>query len=348
MKRNLLALAILGAFAATASAQSSVTLFGVLDLGVTSIKSGSAGTVQGLTPGAAATSRLGFRGIEDLGGGLKAGFHLETGISPDVGAVNTTKFFDRRSTVSLYGSWGELRLGRDYNPSSRNTYLFEPYIGTSIGTILNFTFALPTAALGSGVDRTTLLRTDNAIAYFTPSGLGGFYGEAMVGAGEGAANSKYLSWRVGYKTGPLDVSAAYGKTETGTNDFKQSNIAGQWDFGVAKLQGLYNVHDFGPLKQKTWSIGTKVPMGGGELLALYVVNDRSGGAVGSGYGEADDSRMLSGGYYYFMSKRTTLYGIAARVTNKGAAKLSVAYVTPAAMQGGETSSGIQFGVSHRF
>ncbi|CAG1019925.1 Outer membrane porin protein 32 [Burkholderiaceae bacterium] len=347
MKRNLLALTILSAFAATAAAQSSVTLFGVVDLGVSNIKNGSAGTIQGLTPGAAATSRLGFRGIEDLGGGLKAGFHLEAGTQPDVGTVSASKFWDRRSTVSLYGSWGEIRLGHDYNPSSRNTYIFEPYVGTSVGSILNFTLAVPTAGLGSGA--TTLLRSDNTVAYYTPAGLGGFYGEAMVGAGEGVPGVKYVGGRVGYKAGQFDVSAGYGKTEAaGGDDFKQANVAGQWDFGVAKLQGLYNTHSFGPLKQKTWSIGVKAPMGSGELLALYGANDRSGGPVGSGFGDADDSKLMSVGYYHFLSKRTNLYGIAGRVTNDGAAKLSVGLTTPAAMLPGETSTGIQFGITHRF
>ena len=175
MNKSLFTLATLSAFAAGAYAQSSVTLFGVLDVNAAQIKNGSAGSLKSLSQGALNTSRLGLRGSEDLGGGLSAGFHLEGQVNPDNGTM-TSVFWNRRSTVSLIGSWGELRLGRDYNPSSRNTYLFEPYIGTSVGTVLNFTLA-PTATLGSGA--TTALRTNNAVAYFLPKGLGGLYGVTL-------------------------------------------------------------------------------------------------------------------------------------------------------------------------
>lgn len=347
MKKSSLALAVLSFMAATASAQSSVTLFGALDVGLARVNHGSAGSVTRLEPGAVNTSRFGLRGVEDLGGGLKAGFHLESQINPDIGTAGAgAAFYNRRSTVSLIGGWGELRLGRDYNPSSRNTYLFEPYIGTSFGTVLSFTMA-PTATLGSGV--TTALRTNNAVAYFTPSNLGGFYGEAMVAPSEGVAGNKYASARLGYAAGPFDVSYAFGTTKTATSDdFKQSNLGVSYKFAFAKVMGLYNVHKFGALQQKTTAVSIAVPVGVGEIRALYGINNRSGGATGSGFANADDSKLMSVGYVHNLSKRTSLYGIYGRITNDGAAKVTVDYSSPAAMRGGESSSGYQVGMVHRF
>lgn len=347
MKKTFLAVAVLSAFAASASAQSSVTLFGVVDLGLAQVTNGSAASMTKMEPGAVNTSRFGMRGFEDLGGGLKAGFHLEAGVNPDTGAAGAgAALFNRRSTVSLLGGWGELRLGHDYNPSTRNTYLFEPYIGTSYGSVLAFTYANG-AQLGSGVS--TILRTDNAVAYFTPGGLGGFYGEAMVAPSEGVAGNQYASARVGYAAGPFDVSYAYGTTKTATsNDFEQSNLGASYNFGFVKVMGLYNENKYGARQQKTTVVSIAVPIGAGEIRALYGINDRSGGAAGSGFGNADDSQLASIGYVHNLSKRTALYGIYGRITNDGAAKVTVDYTAPAGMLGGETSSGFQMGVVHRF
>lgn len=348
MNRAMLPLAVLTAlagFASGAQAQSSVTLFGVLDLNASQIKNGSAGSLKGLRQGALNTSRLGLRGVEDLGGGLSAGFHLEGQVNPDNGTM-TSVFWNRRSTVSLMGGWGELRLGRDYNPSSRNTYLFEPYIGTSVGTILNFTLA-PTATLGSGA--TTALRTNNAVAYFLPKGLGGLYGEAMIAPSEGVPGNKYFGARLGYSAGALDVSGAYGTTKTATSDdFKQWNIGVSYALGSVKLKGLYNVHEYGALEQKTTALGVSVPVGAGEFRAMVAANKRSGGTAGTGFANGDDSNLLSAGYVHNLSKRTALYGFLGRISNDGSARLTVDGSMPAAMLAGETSSGYQLGITHRF
>lgn len=349
MRNHFLALCILGAPITPALAQSSVTLFGAVDLGVARVRNGSAGSVTALQSGAVNTSRLGLRGIEDLGGGMKAGFHLEGQINPDTGtgvAAGGGFMFNRRSTLSVHGGWGELRLGRDYNPSSRNTYLFEPYIGTSVGSVLNFTLA-PTATLGSGV--TTALRTNNALAYFTPAGLGGFYGEFMVAPSEGAPGNQYIAARLGHAAGPWDVSVAYGRTKTATADeFEQANLGVAYKFQVAKVMALYNQHEFGARKQRTTALSVSVPVGPGEIRALYAVNNRSGGAPGSGFGAADDSKLASVGYLHHLSKRTALYAIYGRISNEGAARLTVDLSSPAGMLPGESSSGYQLGVVHRF
>ena len=161
MKHRLTAAAALSLLAGLAHAQSSVTLFGVVDTSLRSVSNGDSRVVQMGTDGLS-NSRLGFRAEEDLGGGLKAGAWLEAALNPDSGSINASgKFWHRRSTVSLSGSWGELRLGRDLNPSFWNLSIFDPFGTCGVGSGFNLA-----TNLGSGA--ATLLRTDNAVAYLLP------------------------------------------------------------------------------------------------------------------------------------------------------------------------------------
>ena len=127
MKKSLLALAVLGAFAGVASAQSSVTLFGTADLSGAYVKNDGSSKRLSLTQDGINSSQLGFRGVEDLGGGLKAGFIFLAGVNPDTGSANS-KFWNRRSTVSLFTNGGELRLGRDYTPTFWNQTIFDAFV----------------------------------------------------------------------------------------------------------------------------------------------------------------------------------------------------------------------------
>src|SRR5262249_27889244 len=133
MKKSLLALAVLGTFAGVASAQSSVTIFGVVDLSIAQVKNGTVKNTE-MAGNQLNSNRLGFPGVEDLGGGLSAGFWLEAGMNNATGeagggsgnvantaAATSAQLFNRRSTVSLMGGFGEIRLGRDYTPSFWNT-----------------------------------------------------------------------------------------------------------------------------------------------------------------------------------------------------------------------------------
>ena len=130
MKKSLLALAVLGAFVGAASAQSSVTVFGIVDLSLANVKNDGSDARKSMNSNALNSNRFGFRGVEDLGGGLSAKFHLEAGMSNDIGTAgggnslgtapansNGAALFNRRSTVGLAGKFGEVRLGREYSPS---------------------------------------------------------------------------------------------------------------------------------------------------------------------------------------------------------------------------------------
>ncbi|MDB5914788.1 MAG: porin Gram-negative type, partial [Ramlibacter sp.] len=159
IKRNLCLSAIALACAGGAHAQSSVTLFGVVDLGVQHFHSDGVGSQNTLGNGGLSTSRLGFRGIEDLGDGLKAGFWLEGSLNPDVGtgrATNTNNQvsgatvaggfqFDRNAYVSLGGRWGEVRLGHDFVPTHWSSIYFDPFNAIGVARAGNFTFSGVTA-----------------------------------------------------------------------------------------------------------------------------------------------------------------------------------------------------------
>jgi predicted porin len=357
MKKSLLALAVLGAFAGAASAQSSVTLFGIVDVNVGEIKNETAAGVSTKlkregTDGIN-SSRLGFRGVEDLGGGLRAGFWLEAGLSPDTGAaganVNTStyKLFNRRATVSL-------RLGRDYTPSFWNLTVFDPFGTNGVGSFTNL-FNVPGGTpLGSGAS--TLVRADNSIGYFLPAAIGGVYGQAQVAAGEAGtggtqANNKYAGGRIGYAGGPIDVAIAYGQTTIDANDtkYKLFDVGGAYDFGLAKVMAQYVRGKWDPREQKIWLVGVVVPLGQGEIHAAYSHADYSGGAIGSAFADDADAKQLALGYVYNLSKRTAVYGTVSRVKNDGNQALTVGtpstgFLSPT----GGKSTGAEVGLRHSF
>ncbi|MBL8346330.1 MAG: porin [Rubrivivax sp.] len=345
MKKSLPAFAALVAISSAAYAQSSVTLFGVVDAAARQVKNGSAGSVKQLASGSNTTSRFGLRGVEDLGGGLRAGFHLESQVNLDTGTADTTKFWGRRATVSLAGGFGELRLGRDYTPTAYNTFTDEFGI-VGVGSRGIFSYG---SGSNLGSPATTVLRADNSVGYFLPS-AGGLYGHLQVAAGEGVVGNKYIGGRIGYGGGPVNVGFAYGKTEVGGTapDFKNYNLMFNYKLGAATLYTLYDVKDWSPRKTQDLSVGVGIVVGVGEIRAGYTRADRSGGPAGSGFADADDSTRLGVGYVHNLSKRTAMYTTYGRVTNKGAARSSVLYAPPTGMLGGQASSGFEAGVRHVF
>jgi len=363
MKKSLLALAALTAFAGVASAQSSVTLFGVVDLNARNVKND---TVTGslsrksLSQDGIASSRLGFRGTEDLGGGMRAGFWLEAGVNPDVGSTNTvaattvnsaatatsqtvSQFFNRRSTISLMGGFGEVRLGRDYTPDFWNHTIFDPFGTNGVGSSVNTFGALNGAA--------TLVRANNTIGYFLPA-MGGVYGQVQVAAGEGVSGNKHMGGRVGYAGGPVNVAVAYGKTdvtETPSVEWKRINIGGSYNLGFMTLMAQYNngkASGGAAAGQETTSylIGGAVPFGASTLKFSYVKSEGDGPTAAS---SQRDAAQFAVGYQYDLSKRTALYGTFARIANDGTATYAIGggSGSPAA---GKNSTAYEFGVRHSF
>ena len=345
MKKSLLALAALTAFAGVASAQSSVTLFGVVDLSAVSVKNGSV-SQKLLSSNQLNSNRLGFRGVEDLGGGLRASFWLESAMANDTGLAgggNTGLDFQRRSTVSLAGGFGELRLGRDYDPSFWNYTIFDPFGTNGPGSMLNLV-----STLGSGA--TTLVRANNTIGYFLPA-LGGVYGQVQVAAGEGnTVGNKYIGGRIGYAGGPVNVAAAYGKTYKDgglADDYKDVNFGGSFAVGPATLIAQYSKRDFLTRDQKTLLLGATVGFGQSTLKASYT---KSSGAQGTNLRDFD-AKQIAFGYQYDLSKRTALYGTVSSLNNDGGLATGAQFNIGSgstAVPGGDTSKGFAVGVRHTF
>ena len=249
MKKSIISIAALAAVGA-ASAQSSVTLYGVVDAAIGSYRATGAGSRTQVFAGGSQNSRLGFRGREDLGGGLYAGFELEAGLFNDSGtslATNTNNqpsgavapgglMFARKSFVAVGNkSWGEIRLGRDYTPGFWNLFAYDAFrTGVGLGGI--------TTQGGA----TTVFRASNSIGYFTPGCsvfvCQGFFGQAMYAMGEntsGAANSddgRYVGVRVGYGAPKWDVAAAHGVTKNvAAGDYTQTNVG--WRLRLRRGKG---------------------------------------------------------------------------------------------------------------
>jgi predicted porin len=349
MKKSLLALAALTAFAGAASAQSSVTLFGVVDVNARNVKN-SGGSIKSLSTDGMSSSRIGLRGVEDLGGGLRAGFWLEGSVGADTGTgaaslgngSNQGQTWQRRSTVSLIGGFGEIRLGRDYTPDFWNHTVFDPFGTNGVANSLNIYAA---AAANSGVG--TLVRANNTIGYFLPSGLGGLYGQVMVAAGEGATGNKHKGLRVGYAAGPFNVAVAYGVTDiTPTADYKRLNVGASWDLGFMRLMGYWVNGERSTGQEVTqYLVGSIFPFGASQFKVSYSRSDGKGPTVAN---NTQDATQIGLGYGYSMSKRTTLYAHYARVNNKSGAAYTASTSGPASHMNGRNSTGYEFGVNHTF
>lgn len=366
--KKLATLAVLAAASAASYAQSSVTLFGVADAAV-QVGRGSAANKNGLGSGANATSRIGFRGIEDLGGGLKAGFWLEAGYTVDNGNGQTSltdgstannQFgtdssgtglrFARRATVSLIGdSWGEVRLGRDFSLQYLTGSAADVFGDVGVGLSLATTYGL-------NVSGPAATRVSNSIAYFTPN-FGGFYGALQAyrgeqGAGATKDNGNGYAARLGYKNGPLDVSVAYGKTDYAADpanfrigDIKDWSVAAAYDFGVATATLGYRKAEvknaaFGNPESTAYVVGAKVPVGAGEIRASYSRGELEYAGVDA---KADKFAL---GYVHNLSKRTALYSTLAYVKNKGGA--GIALNGASLRNPNDNSKGLDIGLRHAF
>ncbi|MFG6415395.1 porin [Roseateles sp. DC23W] len=329
--------AALAAASALAAAQtSSVTVFGVLDVGVQRLKNGNK-TLNLESIDGMQTSRIGFRGQEQLGGGLSASFHLEGAIGPDIGSGGDWR---RRATVSLASKdAGEVRLGRDYTPTFWNISRFNAFGTNGVGAASNLVYGFDGV---SGTSK-TVIRSDNSVGYFLPGGLGGVYGQAMVAAGEGSTG-RYVGARVGYAGSGLDV--ALGLSETTNNaagdKFKVFNLGGSYTVGALKLLGLVHNSKQTTREQKNWVVGAHYAVGSGIVRASYV-NARS---RNSANGEDYTGKLFALGYVHNLSKRTSLYTTLSQVNNSRTGRFLIPGGSAIAL--GDDSRGLEAGIYHSF
>ncbi|HEY4074897.1 MAG TPA: porin, partial [Herbaspirillum sp.] len=260
MKKSLLALAVLGSFAAAAQAQTSVTIYGVVDAGVFyqnhAAPAGSSTNNSLFTVGSGGLSgsRLGFKGSEDLGGGLKANFQLEMGFNTDAGTVGQSDagsmLFGRTSTVGLSGNFGSVNVGRQTDFA---------YSGTA-GGISTFSHAAYVNSF-SKVDGNTQARlqgdrTNNSIRYDMPQ-FGGLNGGVMVGLGEqaggGSAGTVYAAG-LKYDNGPLAFGGDYFQSKAGSSPADNNLISGTSVTVPSSLVATGGA-DAGATATKTFTLG---------------------------------------------------------------------------------------------
>lgn len=363
MKKSLVALAV-ASLAGAAFAQSSVTVYGIVDTGYSNYQNDAAGNTKvrqsGLSSGNTITNRLGFRGVEDLGGGLKAKFNLEMGYNADDGAGQITTntlnaqggntpngalVFSRLSWVGLQTNFGEFRLGREVHPGYLNYVVFDPFgavgAAASLPSVQMIDAFVTTGAhirFSNGITYATKIGPVTGMLTYAPSEV---QSNAVAGVGalkDGDGESYGL--RIGYAAGPVDLALAYATVKAtviapGTaaigsaNDRETLNLAGTYDFGVAKLWGQYarlKVDNYGNntgnLTGKSGMLGVTVPLGAHLLKASYAQSDNSGQ-------NSWETTKLGLGYEYRFSKRTAFYTNFAITDNDNGGRTGVGVLSTA-------------------
>lgn len=279
MKKSLIALAVLGSVAGFAQAQSSVSVYGIVDAVLHKDK----GVPAALTSGGVSGSRLGFKGSEDLGGGLKANFLLEHGFNVDTGTQGATgKSFNRQSYVGLSGGFGELKLG--------NVYTAYDDIAGATNSVFDSVLA-PEQIMTSYATYTA--RPGNNLYYASPS-MGGVSGAISTNVKEGGTGVS--SFHAKYEGGPVFAGVAYQKE----GETKFTRLVGSYDLGAVKLLAGYGNTKAGGDKTTDMNFGADVPLGANLTLSAGYASSKADGA--------ERASGLGLGVAYSLSKRTTVYG----------------------------------------
>ena len=296
MKKSLIALAVLGA-SGFAMAQSSVTLYGVADAGIGKIEAGSgaggndASDKTEFISGSLMNngiSRIGVRGVEDLGGGLKAGFNFESGLDLDNGnnLGSGGGFWGRAANLWLGGGWGTVKLGRTLNPSFYGTVAWELTGSATYSVVTNtYNFA------GGGA------RNNSQFSYKTPN-LGGF--SAELGYILKPDNGDRAKWdmNVIYANGPIGAGLSVNKVKDGKTNY---GLGGKYNFGNFVVAASYSQASVGDLRRRGFSLGGTATFGAFALtldLTRDTKNELTGDKYTNGLVEAK----------YALSKRTFIYG----------------------------------------
>jgi len=351
MKKSLFALAAMGAFAGAAHAQSSVTVYGLIDMGITSISTDNTNRTSGAVTNATATetgnngrmsgSRLGFRGVEDLGGGTTAGFTLEMGpdFTEQVNGINTGT---RLGFLSLNNKQiGGLSIGRQVSATKVVNDSFTAFGNANFATGNVAGAGLSTATMSQSTASTSAAasnaatqgglgnanggeRISNLIRYSTPNFSGitataGIYKTATTNSATSAviigdANGEGTDFGIRYTAGAIDAMAAYSAYNT-TNgvglDFSVKNtvmsLGASYDAKIVKGFVAYNKRDYtavgSDIKFTDITVGLNAPVGKANLLLAY-----SSGTDDSSVQKTDKSGFQVGAVYN-LSKRTNVYAV---------------------------------------
>jgi predicted porin len=343
MKKNLIALAILGAFSGAALAQSNVTLYGIIDVNYqyNDPDVSGASSTSGINSGHQSGSRWGIRGSEALSPNLNAVFTLEGGYSADDGQQGQGRLFGRQVWAGLAGGWGTMVAGRVATFSS-GTGSFDMF-----GSVDPFLTGFGDSSLGATFNTAGAQRLDNSVLYQSPVwggfrfGVGYSFNASGQEAGGSGNNNKVLFSGVSWAGGPVYLAATYDQLDpaplTGTaatalipggaSDQKQLQLGGTFDLKFLKLHGAYAKEDHvyytsgiglqpdAGADADAWMVGVSVPLLGGSLLGSY--QDRNGDPVTVVLGATPtplnqftrerDREVWAIAYTYPLSRRTNLY-----------------------------------------
>ncbi|MDB5992682.1 MAG: porin [Herbaspirillum sp.] len=366
MKKALLALAILSTVAGAASAETSVTIYGIIDVGIDYDHGKAGNAAAGTTPtwaeasGQTSGNRLGFKGSEDLGNGLSAIFTLENGFNANDGTLgNGNRLFGRQSWVGLQGNFGSVKIGRQLSATYLALQTLDPFGTSSAGDAQR--------AYGYGLGKIDpIARSDNTVIYQLPT-LAGFDALAGYGFGGQPGNFNKLSTKfagVNYTMGPLLVVTSFQDTDgvafsptstptaaldaivipsglapttTTSATVKNSVIGAIYYFGDVKVHaaiGNTKAEAAGSLKVRNYMLGVTAQAGVGTILGSW--NRDNVTSVSGGI-----SDQFAIGYTYPFSVRTNLYTVLAYTKNGSGVRMN-------AWANGQNDRELQFGIRHKF
>ena len=364
MNKKLIALAVAGvtlAPAVMAQTANPVTLYGRIYVTYNTANANGSGV-----PGGVATptitrrasvkdesSLIGFRGTEDLGGGLKAFFQLESSAPPDAGGGS---FGSRNSAVGLQGAFGSVLLGNWDTPFKVTSLLADPTGQLTIGDPLAI---ISTAATGGSVPFNR--RQINSFQYWTPN-INGFSGRFLYSPNEGktaTANPTTLGLNATYAGGPVAIAYAYevhkdqggvtGNTVTAGSTEKGHELTGTFKFGNFKVGALaQQFNRTARTKQKVAMVSGQYDIGKHSIWALYA---KSKDGLASSVARQPEGKMASIGYYYNFSKRTTFVAVYSTVVNNFVSQFSfngTGTATAVVSGPGNDPKGFGVGLRHLF
>lgn len=347
---------------ATEPAQpAAVTVYGSIDLGIASVSNvAGRGRVTGLQNGGFSSSRLGFKGGEDIGGGNAINFQLESDVLADVGSAGTGALFARAAWVGASGAWGELRLGRNYTESYEIAAKYDPMSGANFGGLMAVFESSQTSVNPTSGNLFTSYgnaRVDNSVHYRTRS-MAGLVARITWAAGETAGSTKansQLSGAFDFNHGPFDAAVVYGQAYAAAADrllFRHTAGYVRYDAGFARLvAGHTDSKGLGPGGGQfvTTFIGTNVPLAPALMLNGF-------------YARADNLVLAHQPHAwslradYFLSRRSVLYaGYAGSRQDDGSrlnivnlAKFSSSSGAGNQPNAGDNQAGLMAGLRHAF
>ena len=331
MQKHVISAVALAVVSLGAQAQSSLTVYGVADAGLVLERGGDAGAVQKLGNGVASSSRLGFKGKEDLGGGTILTFILENGYSIDTGAAKQNgALFGRQALICVTGEAGALSVGHQYTPFYKTlNNVADPFATGMAGNAQNI------------FDDTT--RADNTVEYITPR-FHGFSADVQYGFGETAGNSaanRYIGASGTYENGPMTIALAHQQRDNATASAHSRNtmLVGRYRFGdvTGHLAHARNRDVLGSESHDTM-LGVSAQMSGADRLFASVIRHHD---TTSAQRNAVQAAL---GYSHALSRRTDIYTAYGHIRNSSTAAFHVG----TAADTGSGTTGVNLGVRHVF